>query len=188
MTALPMPHTFLHYILYATHIYWCGVCIQSHRTVSDMRSEPCIHSPVCTHTRTHPPTHLHMERTRQNGADLSLHINRLCSLHDGSAATVMHWLGALVGGPLLVIAVPISQYRVCCLGSCVVCVCAACRAERAQRLGRNGSDQPASPPRADPSPPSAKGGPFRREDGEIVGESPSTSKRHAEAGRQQAGR
>ena len=67
-------------------------------------------------------------------------------------------------------------------------MCAVCRAERAQRLGRNGSDQPASPPRADPGPPSAKGGPFRREDGEIVGESPSTSKRHAEAGRQQAGR
>ena len=67
-------------------------------------------------------------------------------------------------------------------------VCAVCRAERAQRLGRNGSDPPASPPRADPSPPSAKGGPFRREDGEIVGESPSTSKRHAETGRQRAGR
>ena len=63
-----------------------------------------------------------------------------------------------------------------------------CRAERAQRLGRHGSDPPASPPRADPNPPSAKGGSFRREDGEIVGESPSTSKRHAEPGRQRAAR
>ena len=71
---------------------------------------------------------------------------------------------------------------------CSACVCAVCRAERAQRLGRNGSDPPASPPPADPSPPSAKAGSFRREDGEIVGESPSISKRHVESGRQRAGR
>lgn len=70
----------------------------------------------------------------------------------------------------------------------ISCCGNVCRAERAQRLGRNGSDPLASPPRADPVPPSAKGGSFRREDGEIVGESPSTSKRSAEPGSLQADR
>lgn len=47
------------------------------------------------------------------------------------------------------------------------------RAERAQRMGRHGSDGLAAPLEATPS----KG---RQEDGEIIGESPSTSKRDAD--------
>lgn len=51
--------------------------------------------------------------------------------------------------------------------------CQRCRAERAQRVGRHGSEA-LPPPDADPTP--SRG---RQEDGEIVGESPSTSKRDA---------
>ena len=97
-------------------------------------------------------------------------------------AAVMHCVCELVGVACCCDAYSVEARQL------MLCLCAMCRAERAQRLGRNGSDPPASPPRADPSPPNAKGGPFRREDGEIVGESPSTSKRHAETGRQRAGR
>lgn len=62
-----------------------------------------------------------------------------------------------------------------------------CRAERAQRLGRHGSDPPSSPPLPDVTPPSG-GKSLRREDGEIVGESPTTSKRDLDLVKQRSGR
>ena len=62
------------------------------------------------------------------------------------------------------------------------------RAERAQRLGRHGSDPPSSPTPPDATPPSGGKGPFRREDGEILGESPTTNKRDADLAKQRSGR
>ncbi|KAL0021888.1 hypothetical protein WJX77_011593 [Trebouxia sp. C0004] len=61
------------------------------------------------------------------------------------------------------------------------------RAERAQRLGRHGSDPPSSLPPPDATPPSgAKSS--RREDGEIMGESPSTGKHDGDLAKQPSGR